>query len=87
MNKVLVTLKMYLCLQILMKFLYLFIIFLDIGDPRAVAFPGLPPSEGSALASRSLWDGGNLRASAEFGKNDVWVFLKHRIFVVRMNLC
>jgi len=43
---------------------------LDVTDSRA-AFPGYMPSEGSTLASRSLWDRGNLRASAEFGKTDV----------------
>lgn len=35
------------------------------------AFPGYLASEGSALASRSSWDGGNLRSSAEFGKSDI----------------
>lgn len=43
----------------------------DVTDPRATAFPGYLPSNGSTLASRSLWDGGSLRASAEFGKTDI----------------
>lgn len=41
-----------------------------ITDTRA-AFPGYLTAEGSALASRSLWDGGNLRTSAEIGKSDI----------------
>lgn len=43
----------------------------DVTDPRASGFPGYLPSDGSLLASRSLWDGGNLRAPTEFGKNDI----------------
>lgn len=42
-----------------------------IADPRATAFQGYLPSDGSALASRSLWDGGSLRPSAEYAKTDV----------------
>ncbi|ONK59329.1 uncharacterized protein A4U43_C08F5320 [Asparagus officinalis] len=42
----------------------------DITDTRA-AFPGYLPSEASTLASRPSWDGGSLRTSVEFGKNDV----------------